>query len=154
MKKLFDDLLDERGFNRRALPASKSASKLHWLGGAGRHRPAMAVLAFAAMIAAASSGSRLEGLVVIGPTCAGPQLRDSACVAPLVGVTVRLLDASGRVAAEAVTDATGAFVVAAPDGRYQLKVMVPKITRCEALEVSLPRPNAAPLRITCDNGMR
>lgn len=106
------------------------------------------------MSAVAAPGSRLEGLVVVGPTCAGPQLRDSDCVASLVGVTVRLLDASGRVAAEAVTDAAGAFVVAAPAGRYQLQVMVPKIIRCVAVEVTLPRPDAVPLRISCDNGMR
>ena len=154
MKGLFDEPLDDRHFDRRALPAGQSVARLHWIGSAGRHKLAMAALALAAMTAAAAPGSRLEGLVVVGPTCAGPQLRDSDCVAPLVGVTVRLLDASGRVAAEAVTDAAGAFVIAAPAGRYQLKVMVPKIIRCEVLAVVLPRPNAAPLRISCDNGMR
>ena len=121
---------------------------------------AAAILATALMTPLAAScsdspGHRLEGVVWISPTCAGAQREGDLCRAPLAGVEVRLSDDGGHVAASSTTNATGAFVMRAPAGRYRLHVTgVVKVTRCPDLAITLPMPKPAPVELECDSGMR
>jgi hypothetical protein len=102
-----------------------------------------------------SPSHRLAGVVWISPTCGGPQREGDLCRSPLTGVEVRLSERGGRIAASATTDATGAFAMKAPAGRYRLHVVVGvKMTRCPDLDVTLPTVKSAPVELECDSGMR
>ena len=97
----------------------------------------------------------LVGVVWISPTCAGAQREGDLCRAPLAGVEVRLSDSAGRVAASATTDATGAYTMRAPAGRYRLHVVgVAKIPRCPELTITVPTAKSGPVELECDSGMR
>ena len=121
---------------------------------------AAAVLATALMnpLAACSSDSLdypIAGVVWISPTCAGAQREGDLCRAPLAGVEVRLGDEGGRVVASASTDASGAFVMRAPAGRYWLHVAgASKVRRCPDLAITLPMAKPTPVELECDSGMR
>ena len=102
-----------------------------------------------------SPSHRLAGVVWISPTCAGPQREGELCRSPLAGVEVRLSDGGGRVAASATTDASGAFAMLAPAGRYNLHVAgVAKLPRCPVVAITLPMDKPAPVELECDSGMR
>ena len=97
----------------------------------------------------------LLGVVVIGPTCGGPQLPDQTCSAPLAGAEVRLTDSEGRVVGQATTDAAGRFSLSAPAGTYFLNSGGPgKLPRCPMLPVVLPPDADRPVQVECDSGMR
>ena len=121
---------------------------------------AVALFATALMhpLAASSSenpGHRLVDVVWISPICGGPQREGDLCRAPLAGAEVRLSEDGGRVAASAKTDATGAFAMRAPAGRYRLHVAgVVKVTRCPDLAVTLPMATPGPVELQCDSAMR
>jgi hypothetical protein len=97
---------------------------------------------------------RLAGTVVVGPVCGGALREGPECVAPLGATELRLVDGAGQVAARAVTDATGHFVLSAPAGAYRLRVAAPKVVQCPEMTVQLPMGDAPPLRVSCDSGMR
>ena len=100
-------------------------------------------------------GHRLTGVVWISPSCAGAQREGDLCRAPLAGVEVRLSESGGRVAASATTDASGAFAMNAPAGRYRLHVAgLVKVTRCPDRDITLPLAKSAPVELECDSGMR
>lgn len=64
----------------------------------------------------------IRGIASAGPTCPVVTDKDPTCgERPVVGATVRIALPDGREVARAVTDATGAFVVALPPGRYRVQ---------------------------------
>jgi hypothetical protein len=69
----------------------------------------------------AAAPARLVGTVLAGPTCPVEQAASPCPDAPVSGATVRLVR-DGRVLARALTDAHGAFTLAAPPGSYVVKV--------------------------------
>lgn len=62
----------------------------------------------------------IRGTVLLGPTCPVETAESPCPPEPLAGVSVRAVDAEGDVAASAVSDAEGRFVMDVTAGRYTL----------------------------------
>lgn len=63
----------------------------------------------------------IRGIAMAGPVCPVVRPNDPACVdRPVAGATVHVIDATGTEVATLETDATGAFVVTLPPGRYRV----------------------------------
>jgi hypothetical protein len=63
----------------------------------------------------------IRGLATAGPVCPVAKPDDPACAdRPVAGATVHVIDETGTEVATLETDATGAFVVTLPPGRYRL----------------------------------
>lgn len=64
----------------------------------------------------------IRGIASAGPTCPVVTDKDPTCgERPVVGATVHIVDLTGREVGQARTDATGAFVIAVPPGRYRVQ---------------------------------
>jgi hypothetical protein len=64
----------------------------------------------------------IRGIASAGPACPVVRPNDPNCAdRPVVGATIHVLDATGLEVATLETDATGAFVVALPPGRYRVQ---------------------------------
>ena len=109
--------------------------------------------AFCAMAWAAATG--VGGRVTVSPRCAGPQLRDQDCAAPLVNARVLLTDGSGKTIGAATTSAEGRFEIDAPVGSYRVEVAGGKrLPRCTSVAVTVVRGKRSEVEIDCDSGMR
>ena len=105
--------------------------------------------------AASGSGSGVQGTVTLSPACGGPQREGVSCNAPYADVELRLVADDGAMVASTRTSATGRYLLAAPAGRYRLRVMTPvKITRCPSPEVVVVAKRTSVVDIECDSGMR
>lgn len=63
----------------------------------------------------------IRGLATAGPACPVVQPNDPACAdRPVSGALIHVIDATGTEVATLETDATGAFIVALPPGRYRV----------------------------------
>ena len=63
----------------------------------------------------------IRGIASAGPVCPVVRPNDPACAdRPVVGATVHVIDATGTEVATLETDATGAFMVTLPPGRYRV----------------------------------
>ncbi len=62
------------------------------------------------------------GKVTQAPTCGGPQRPGQACIGPLPGVSVMLLDGTDQVVGNATTDEQGLFAIHAPAGDYTVEI--------------------------------
>jgi hypothetical protein len=63
----------------------------------------------------------IRGLATAGPVCPVVRPNDPACAdRPVAGATVHVIDVTGVEVATLETDATGAFMVTLPPGRYRL----------------------------------
>lgn len=63
----------------------------------------------------------IRGIATAGPVCPVVRPNDPACAdRPVASATVHVIDATGTEVATMETDATGAFVVTLPPGRYRL----------------------------------
>jgi hypothetical protein len=63
----------------------------------------------------------IRGIASAGPVCPVVRPGDPACAdRPVVGATVHVMDETGLEVATLETDATGAFVVTLPPGRYRV----------------------------------
>jgi hypothetical protein len=63
----------------------------------------------------------IRGLATAGPVCPVVRPNDPACAdRPVAGATVHVIDETGTEVATLETDATGAFRVTLPPGRYRL----------------------------------
>jgi hypothetical protein len=63
----------------------------------------------------------IRGIATAGPVCPVSAPGDPACAdRPVVGAHVHVIDATGIEVATMETDATGAFVVTLPPGRYRI----------------------------------
>jgi hypothetical protein len=64
----------------------------------------------------------IRGIATAGPVCPVVRPNDPACAdRPVVGAAVHVLDATGLEVATMETDASGAFVVTLPAGRYRVQ---------------------------------
>ena len=64
----------------------------------------------------------IRGVASAGPTCPVQRPNDPNCVPrPVVGATIHVIDETGTEVALLETDATGAFSVTLPPGRYQVR---------------------------------
>jgi hypothetical protein len=69
-----------------------------------------------------TGGVGIRGIATAGPICPVVSPNDPNCAdRPVAGATIHVLDATGLEVATLETDATGAFVVTLPPGRYQLR---------------------------------
>ena len=63
----------------------------------------------------------IRGIATGGPVCPVSKPNDPACAdRPVVGATIHVIDATGTEVATLETDATGAFQVTLPPGRYRV----------------------------------
>lgn len=105
-------------------------------------------------------GSGVVGMVVVSPSCPGPQkIGEDACTSPLADAKLSLKPL-GRVAQGAEdlkssTNSKGRFSIAAPPGRYVLHVEVEGIyPRCPPTKVRVQRSGLTHTEVRCDSGMR
>ena len=102
----------------------------------------------------AAAPARLVGTVLAGPTCPVEQAGSPCPDTPVSGATVRLVG-DGKVLARAVTDAHGAFTLAAPPGSYVVKatnVGGYRSNSSEPLELTATAPTTVTLHL--DTGIR
>ncbi len=102
----------------------------------------------------AASPARVVGTVLAGPTCP-VENADTPCPdAPVSGATVRLVR-DGKVLSRALTDAHGAFTLAAPAGSYVVKVTSVGGYRSHSSEpVELTATAPATVTLHLDTGIR
>src|SRR5690348_9798738 len=80
-------------------------------------------------------GAEVTGVVIVSPSCPGPQRSDRACTAPFADARVELRDAQDSVVAHAVTSDEGRFRMNAPTGSYTIRVVTGRpYPRCESPE--------------------
>lgn len=101
-------------------------------------------------------GYVLQGQVVMGPTCAGPEVEGEEC--PDVGfeTEISIREASTeKVISRVSTTALGEFNTILPSGKYELHAapdnMLPS---CTPLVVTVPSISIKNVLITCDSGIR
>jgi hypothetical protein len=64
----------------------------------------------------------IQGVALAGPVCPVVTVDDPACAdRPVAGALVHIVDATGVEVATLVTDAAGAFTIALPPGRYDVR---------------------------------
>jgi carboxypeptidase family protein len=69
-----------------------------------------------------TGGPGIRGIASAGPVCPVVTPNDPSCAdRPVTGATVHVIDATGLEVATLETDATGAFLVALPPGRYRVQ---------------------------------
>ncbi len=120
-------------------------------------RPAAATLALAAAVSlpAPAVAHGVTGVVVLGPTCSGPDLDRPGCTQPWAQAPLLLHDGDGqRLVSRQASGADGRFRFELPAGRYRLSVLTDKVTRCAVLSFELPASAAGELRLDCDTGRR
>ena len=117
---------------------------------------ALAALAFLGGCAPVVNAANplVAGKVTLGPQCGGPQREGQSCDIDYESVEVRLVNAQGATVASVHTDSKGRFSLAAPAGRYTVRVMSPKVVRCPEHPVVLPSGGSAALLVACDSGQR
>ncbi len=99
--------------------------------------------------------SGVTGIVSLSPGCPGPQSKDQACVKPLVGKEVQLIDNAGKVVGQATTADDGKFSIDAKHGKFKLKVVIDGMyPRCQMADVVIKKNSTATANISCDSGMR
>lgn len=122
-----------------------------------------AVLAIAAASSSAMGNdltSGVAGMVVVSPSCPGPQrLGEDACTSPLADAKLSLkpLSHSAQESADlkSSTNSRGRFSIAAPPGRYLLRVEVEGLyPRCPPVKVKVRRSGLTHTEVRCDSGMR
>lgn len=107
----------------------------------------------------ASTGSGVEGVVTLGPTCPVEQERVPCPAEPPAGVAVivskRLpgeLYAPGREVARTTTDAEGLFRVDVAPGEYV--VTAEAGMSCELMDIIVVASEYAQVVVPCDTGIR
>ena len=69
-----------------------------------------------------TGGIGIRGIASAGPVCPVVRPNDPACAdRPVAGAAIHILDATGLEVATVETDATGAFVITLPAGRYRVQ---------------------------------
>lgn len=97
----------------------------------------------------------VTGIVIVSPSCSGPERLGSDCQAALAGVEVRLLGGDARVVAKAVTDHEGRFLLLASQGAYELRVIIAgKLPACPVTPITIGQSPPPQQRIECDSGRR
>jgi hypothetical protein len=99
----------------------------------------------------------IQGFALAGPVCPVVTVNDPSCAdRPVAGATVHVIDATGLEVAQLVTDAAGAFSVALPPGRYEVRA-----DAVEGMMGGTPAPSAvevgdgvALVEISFDTGIR
>jgi hypothetical protein len=98
----------------------------------------------------------IRGIATAGPVCPVVTPNDPNCAdRPVVGALVHLIDATGTEVATLETDATGAFVVTLPPGRYRLVPdPVEGLMGTAAPVVVMVGTTLAIVQLTYDTGVR
>ena len=114
----------------------------------------MSLLTCVSVLASAAE-SGVSGNVTVIPAMPGPQRADGPSGKPLSGAEVQLRDAGGTIVARAVSDSNGVFHIAAPAGKYELRINAPRISsRCQTQSAEVVEGQIAHIDIACDSGMR
>ena len=103
---------------------------------------------------AASSG--IEGDVVVGPTCPGPERVGQVCEQPYQA-TLTVLDQAGKTVTSFQTDAQGHFRVPLAPGTYTIHPEPPAsgpLPRAKDQRVTVTAGQFAPVSIRYDTGIR
>ncbi len=99
--------------------------------------------------------SGISGTILLSPTCPGPLVVGTACVAPFAGATVVILDANGNIVARTAADRAGVFSINVAPGDYIVQVPVNTLLpRCPNTKVNVPVNGYAAMEIVCDTGLR
>jgi Carboxypeptidase regulatory-like domain len=97
--------------------------------------------------------SALTGLVVMAPTCPGPQAVDSSCPPrAVVNAQVTVL-AGGQALVTTTTDASGRFTVRLPPGSYVVTARSVSGRRWQ-VTATVQLPRSQDLELTIDSGIR
>ena len=97
----------------------------------------------------------VSGRVSVVPSCPGPQRPGQNCEAPLAGATLQLRTVAGKLVRHVTASEDGTFEIAAPPGRYVLRVMVDGLyPRCEPAPVRIVKGRRTQVKLECDSGMR
>ena len=134
-----------------SMPGPLHSHRLGWLAGMLTAIGA----AFVSCAGSAAGDAGVQGAVTLSPACGGPQREGASCNAPYSDVELRLMAENGAMVASTRTSATGHYLMAAPAGRYRLRVMTPvRITRCPSPDVQVVAKQISIVDIECDSGMR
>lgn len=97
----------------------------------------------------------VTGMVIVSPSCSGPERLGSNCHAPLAGVEVQLLSSDARLLAQTVTDREGQFKLLAPTGQHELRIIIAgKLPACPVTPITVGQSPPLQQRIECDSGRR
>lgn len=106
-------------------------------------------------VGASGQGPGVRGHVTLSPACGGAQASDSACRAPYADGQLDLVGADGTVVASTRTGSDGAYDIAAPAGRYHLKLRQRgKLPRCPSPQLEIGAGARTVVNIECDSGLR
>jgi hypothetical protein len=103
-----------------------------------------------------TSGSGIEGLVTLGPTCPGPtRIDDPKCQDQPYQATITIQNTSGLEVAQVSSDTAGKFQVELPAGTYTLHPETPnRFPTAQDMQVTVNAGEYTQVTIQYDSGMR
>ena len=100
------------------------------------------------------AASGIEGLVLLGPTCPGPQRQGQVCERPYEA-SITVLDQRGREVTRLRTAADGNFRVSLAPGTYTLRPESPELLpRASEQQVTVEPGKLTRVEIRYDTGIR
>jgi len=101
-----------------------------------------------------ATGSGIEGLVLLGPTCPGPQRQGQSCERPYEA-TITVLDQQGHEVTQVRTAVDGTFRLQLAPGTYTLRPRSPGLLpRASEQEVTVEPGRLTRVDIRYDTGIR
>lgn len=98
-------------------------------------------------------GPGIAGHILEGPVTPVCRL-NIPCVRPFANATVLIVDRTTRdTVGEAVTNASGSFLVTVPPGAYLVHVEVVNFPRCPEVQATVGQINFTLVQITCNTGI-
>lgn len=99
--------------------------------------------------------SRIEGEVILSPTCPGPQRPGQICQKPFADAAVVIFDPQQKIVGSTMTNAQGKFAVDVAPGAYTVHIDTPgPLPHCPDTPVKVQDAGSTFVRINCDTGIR